>query len=55
MKPTINKFFAAALLITTGLFTGNRAAAQTSGLLFNEITHLDSLQFDALMPGTLTS
>jgi len=44
---TFNKFFAAALLITAGLFTGNRAAAQTSGPLFNEIAHEDSLQFDA--------
>lgn len=47
MKPTINKFLAAALLITAGFFTGNRAAAQTSGLLFDEITHMDSLQFGA--------
>jgi ketosteroid isomerase-like protein len=44
---TINKYFAAALLITTALFTGNSAAAQTSGVLFNEIAHLDSLQFGA--------
>jgi ketosteroid isomerase-like protein len=44
---TINKYIAAALLITTALFTGNRAAAQTSGPLFNEIAHLDSLQFGA--------
>ena len=44
---TINKFFAAALLITSALFTGNRAVAQTSGPLFNEVAHLDSLQFDA--------
>jgi hypothetical protein len=44
---TINKFFAGAFLITAGLFTGSRAAAQTSGPLFNEIQRLDSLQFDA--------
>jgi hypothetical protein len=44
---TINKFFAGAFLITAGFFTGNSAAAQTSGPLFNEIQHLDSLQFDA--------
>ena len=44
---TINKYFAAALLITTAFFTGNRAVAQTSGPLFNEIAHLDSLQFGA--------
>jgi ketosteroid isomerase-like protein len=44
---TINKCFAAALLITTALFTSNLAAAQTSGPLFSEIAHLDSLQFNA--------
>jgi len=44
---TINKYFAAALLITAALFTGNRAAAQTSGPLFNEISQVDSLQFSA--------
>jgi len=44
---TFNKFFAAALLITAGLCANNRAAAQTSGPLFNEIAHADSLQFDA--------
>jgi hypothetical protein len=44
---TINKLFTAALLITTGLFTANSATAQTSGPLFNEIAHTDSLQFDA--------
>ena len=44
---TINKYFAATLLITTAFFTSNRAAAQTSGPLFNEIAHLDSLQFGA--------
>ncbi len=44
---TINKCFAAALLITAALFTSNRAAAQTSGPLFNEIAHVDSLQFGA--------
>lgn len=43
---TINKFFT-ALLITAGFFTSNRATAQTSGPLFNEIAHQDSLQFDA--------
>jgi len=44
---TNHKYFAAALLISIGLFTTNRAAAQTSGPLFNEIARLDSLQFAA--------
>lgn len=44
---THNTLLAVVLLITTALFTSNRAAAQTSGPLFNEIAHLDSLQFDA--------
>ena len=44
---TITKFFAAAFLAAAILFTGTRASAQTSGPLFNEISHLDSLQFDA--------
>jgi len=45
---TINKYFAAALfLMTAALFTGNRATAQTSGPLFNEVARLDSLQFGA--------
>jgi ketosteroid isomerase-like protein len=44
---TLHKIFAVVILITTALFTGNRAAAQTSGPLFNEIARLDSLQFDA--------
>jgi ketosteroid isomerase-like protein len=44
---TINKHLTAMLLVTTALFTSNYAAAQTSGPLFNEISHLDSLQFDA--------
>jgi hypothetical protein len=44
---TINKYFAAAFLITAALCTGNRATAQTSGPLFNEIARVDSLQFGA--------
>lgn len=44
---TINKFFTVLLLITGATFTVNRAAAQTSGPLFNEIAQQDSLQFDA--------
>ncbi len=44
---TNNKYVAAALLIAAALFTGNHAAAQTSGPLYNEIAHLDSLQFGA--------
>ncbi|WP_259071751.1 nuclear transport factor 2 family protein [Mucilaginibacter sp. X4EP1] len=44
---TINKFFTVLLLITAATFTVNRAAAQTSGPLFNEIAQQDSLQFDA--------
>lgn len=44
---TINKFWATSLLITAVLFTGNYASAQTSGPLFNEIAHLDSVQFEA--------
>ena len=44
---TTNKYFAAALLITAALFTANHATAQKSGPLFNEIAHLDSLQFGA--------
>jgi ketosteroid isomerase-like protein len=43
---TIYKYFA-ALLITGALFTANRTVAQTAGPLFNEISHLDSLQFAA--------
>ncbi|MGZ3766971.1 MAG: nuclear transport factor 2 family protein [Mucilaginibacter sp.] len=46
MKTTYQNI-AAALLITIALFTGNRAAAQTSGPLFNEIARMDSLQFTA--------
>ena len=44
---TINKFFAALILVATILFIGTRAEAQTSGPLFNEIANLDSLQFKA--------
>jgi ketosteroid isomerase-like protein len=45
---TTNKYFAAAFfLMTATLFAGNRAAAQTSGPLFNEIAHADSLQLGA--------
>jgi hypothetical protein len=44
---TIHKYFAAVLLMTAALFTGNHAAAQTSGPLFNEIARQDSLQFAA--------
>jgi hypothetical protein len=47
MKRT-QKYFATALfLLTAILFTSNHAAAQTSGPLFNEIAHVDSLQFGA--------
>jgi hypothetical protein len=46
MKTTI-KCFAATLFISASLFTGNRAAAQASGPLYDEIAHLDSLQFGA--------
>jgi len=46
MKTTI-KYWAAALFMTTAFFTGNSAAAQTSGPLFNEIARQDSLQFAA--------
>ncbi|CAN5331080.1 hypothetical protein BH09BAC6_BH09BAC6_14770 [soil metagenome] len=39
---TANKYLAAALLMATAaMFTGTRAAAQTSGPLFNEIAHQD--------------
>jgi ketosteroid isomerase-like protein len=44
---TIHKYFAAVLLVNAALFTGNYAAAQTSGPLFHEIAHLDSIQFAA--------
>ena len=45
---TINKCFATALLLMSAtFFTFNRAEAQTAGPLFNEIAHLDSLQFSA--------
>ena len=40
-------YFTLSFLIAAGLFTANRAAAQTSGSLFNEIARLDSLQFAA--------
>lgn len=43
----INKYFAAALFITAALYMGDPLMAQSSGPLFNEIAHLDSLQFDA--------
>jgi ketosteroid isomerase-like protein len=35
------------MIVLTALIAGNRAAAQTSGSLYNEIAQLDSLQFDA--------
>ncbi len=44
---TINKFFATTLSVATILFAGITAEAQTSGALFNEIAHQDSLQFRA--------
>ncbi len=44
---TLNTYFAAALLITTAFFIDSHAQAQTSGVLFNEIAHADSLQFEA--------
>ena len=42
-----NRIFTAVLLLSAALFTGIRAAVQTSGSLFIEIAHQDSLQFDA--------
>jgi hypothetical protein len=45
---TINKYFATALFLTAAtFFISNRASAQTSGPLFDEISHADSLQFSA--------
>jgi len=40
-------YFPAILLMIAASFAGNKAAAQTSGPLFNEIAHQDSLQFGA--------
>jgi ketosteroid isomerase-like protein len=40
-------YFAIIIVLTVALIAGNRAAAQTSGLLYNEIEQQDSLQFDA--------
>ena len=45
MKTTKNLI--ATAIIVTALFTVSRATAQTSGSLFNEIAHQDSLQFNA--------
>ena len=44
---TRKNYFAVIILLTAALISGNRAAAQTSGPLFNEIAQVDSLQFDA--------
>jgi ketosteroid isomerase-like protein len=44
---TRNNYFIVALIMTAALISGHRAAAQTSGLLYNEIAQLDSLQFGA--------
>jgi hypothetical protein len=41
-----NHYFV-VMIVLTALIAGNRAAAQTSGPLYNEIAQLDSLQFDA--------
>jgi hypothetical protein len=40
-------YFAAIIMLIAISIAGNKAAAQTSGPLFNEIAHLDSLQFGA--------
>ena len=42
-----NKTFTVIFLLTAALFTANHTQAQTSGPLFDEIAHQDSLQFDA--------
>ncbi|MDB4923546.1 nuclear transport factor 2 family protein [Mucilaginibacter sp.] len=40
-------YLAAIAILLAASFAGSKAAAQTSGPLFNEIAHLDSLQFGA--------
>jgi len=40
-------YFAAILIMITASFLANKAVAQTSGSLYYEIEHMDSLQFGA--------
>jgi hypothetical protein len=44
---TLKNYFAVIILLNATLIAGNRAVAQTSGPLYNEIAQVDSLQFDA--------
>jgi hypothetical protein len=46
MKTRMN-YFAVMIVLTAMLISGNHAAAQTSGPLYNEIAKIDSLQFAA--------
>jgi ketosteroid isomerase-like protein len=41
------KNYLTVMIVGASLIAGNHATAQTSGPLFNQIAHLDSLQFDA--------
>ncbi|MES2277307.1 MAG: nuclear transport factor 2 family protein [Bacteroidota bacterium] len=43
----LKPIYLVAFLLMTASFAGNKAVAQTSGPLFNEIAHKDSLQFSA--------
>jgi hypothetical protein len=42
-----HRYFATAFLIVAAIVSSNNIKAQTSGPLFDEIAHLDSLQFAA--------
>lgn len=42
-----NTYFYVIVLLTVTFITSNQVAAQTSGPLYNEIAHMDSLQFYA--------